>query len=198
MEAWLQAKVADAFARKESTGFVNGNGVSQPRGFLTYANVGTPGAYQRNAIEQILNGGSSASVDGLIELQGSLKEAYQPRATFAMKRNTLTAYMKLKGTEMYRFLNLQPAMGPQGQVIGATLTLMEKPVVLMDDMPVVAANSLAVAYGDFSRAYTVVNRRGITVLKDPYTAKGFMRYFTTKRVGGAVTNFEALKLLKMA
>jgi HK97 family phage major capsid protein len=199
VEAWLVGKLSDKFARLENTGFVNGNGVSQPRGFLTYAPWAAPGVYERGKIEQIANGSTSAPTEsGLIELMGSLKEAYQAGATLVMKRSTFIAYLKLSGTNVFRFFNLQPQSGPQGSVLGSTLTLLEKPVVLFDDMPAVGANALSVAYGNFGLAYTVVDRQAVSVLRDPYTSPGITKFYAEKRVGGGVTNFDAIKLLKMA
>ena len=199
VEAWLARKIADRVARGENTAFVVGNGVSAPRGFLTY-NPGAEGAaYARDTIEQVVNGSTSAVTEnGLIKLQGSLKEGYQPRAVFAMKRSTFISVMQMAGTNLFRFLNLQPQTGPSGQALPSTLTLLEKPVILMDDMPTIASNALSIAYGDFSEDYTIVDRVGLSVTVDPYTAPGFIKYYATKRVGGGVTNFEALKTLKMA
>lgn len=197
VEAWLNGKVADKIGRKENTSFVNGNGVIQPRGFLTYSNWSVAGAYERNKLEQIAGGSTSAITEAaLIDLQGSLKEDYQARATFAMNRAVLTHIMKNAGANNYRFLNLQPAVGPSGQVLGAVMTLLEKPVVLFADMPGISSNALPVAYGDFSRAYTILDRVGISVLRDPFTSKGRVKFRSMKRVGGAVTNFDALKLLR--
>lgn len=197
VESWLSGKVADKFSRLENTAFVNGSGPLQPRGFLTYSAWTTPGTYQRNALEQIVNGSTSKpTIDGLIDLQGSLKEDYQARAAWVMKRSTLVAIMKLKGTEHYHFLNLQPSVGPQGNVLG--MEMLGKPIVLLNDMPAVASNSLSIGYGDFSRGYRILDRVGISVLRDQYTTKGKVKFYTTKRVGGAVTNFEAIKLLKFA
>ena len=199
LESWLAKKVSDQFSRKENSAFVNGTGPLQPRGFLTYAAWASAGVYQRNAIEQILAGSTSdITPENLIDLQGALIEDYQGNAGWGMNRSVLTKIMKIKGTDMYRFLNLQPATGPQGQTLGAVMSLLEKPVTLMADMPTIASNALAVAYGDFSKAYTIVDRVGVSVLRDPYTTKGRVKFYTTKRVGGAVTNFEALKLLKMS
>lgn len=197
VEAWLNGKVAEKMGRKENTAFVNGNGVIQPRGFLTYGNWSVAGAYERNKLEQIAGGSTSAITEAaLIDLQGSLKEDYQARATFAMNRAVLTHIMKNAGTNNYRFLNLQPAVGPSGQVLGAVMTLLEKPVVLFADMPTISSNTLPVAYGDFSRAYTILDRVGISVLRDPFTSKGRVKFRSMKRTGGAVTNFDALKLLR--
>ncbi|MGL6349730.1 MAG: phage major capsid protein [Aeromonas sp.] len=201
MESWLAEKVADRFGRLENSAFVTGDGVSRPRGFLTYT-AGVQGAdYVRGSIEQIANGSTTAVTEnGLIDLVGSLKEAYQPGAVLGMKRTTLVNIMKLAGSSNFRFLNLQPTglPGQTGGVIKPGLTLLDKPVYLMDDMPAIASNALSVVYGDFKRGYMIVDRVGISVLRDIYTRKGRVKFYTTKRVGGAVTNFEALKLLRMA
>jgi HK97 family phage major capsid protein len=197
VEAWLTSKIGDKFARLENSAFIAGNGVSAPRGILTYANYSTPGAYQRNAIEQIANGSTSAPTEaGLISLMGSLKEEYQANAQLMMKRSTFIEYLKLSGTNVFRFFNLQPQSGPQGRVLGGSLSLLEKTVRLADDMPAIGSNALGVAYGDFSRGYTIVDRQAISVLRDPYTSPGLTKFYAEKRVGGGVTNFEAIKLLR--
>jgi HK97 family phage major capsid protein len=199
IEAWLAGKVSDKFSRLENAAFVNGDGVLKPRGLLTYPAWASAGAYERGKIEQLLAGSTSEiTPENLIDLQGALIEDYQSNATWGMNRGVLTKIMKIKGTDMYRFLNLQPAVGQQGQVLGAVMSLLEKPVVLMADMPTVASNALSVAYGDFAKTYTIVDRVGISVLRDPYTSKGRVKFYTTKRTGGAVTNFQSMKLLKMA
>jgi len=199
VNAWLMRKVGDKFGRDEATAFVGGNGVKQPRGFLTYAAWASPGVYERGKIEQISSGSTSVPTEaGLIDLQASLKEGYQQRATWAMARATFGQIMKLAGSNTYRFINWQPNTGPQGTGIGGSLTLMDKPVRLMSDMPVISSNSLSIAYGDFSSAYTIVDRVGVSVKVDPLTSPGLIKYYANKRVGGAVTNFDALKLQKSA
>lgn len=197
MEAWLTGKISDKFARLENTAFISGNGVNAPRGILTYT-AGTS-TYARNTIEQVANGSTTAPTEaGLISLMGSLKEDYQNGASFLMKRATFIEYLKLSGTNVFRFFNLQPQSGPQGTVLGGGLSLLEKTVRLADDMPVIASAALSVAYGNFARGYTIVDRKGISVLRDPYTAPGLTKFYAEKRVGGGVTNFEAIKLLKMS
>lgn len=199
IEAWLVNKISERLGRLENTAFISGNGVSQPRGILTYSPWASAGVYERNKIEQIVNGSTSAPTEaGLIELMGSLKEGYQARASLLMKRSTFVATLKLSGTNMFRFLNLQPQSGPNGPVLGPTLTLMDKPVRLADDMPAIGSNSLSVAYGDFGTAYTIADRNGISVMRDPYTAPGTTKFYAEKRTGGGVTNFDAIKLLKFS
>lgn len=193
VEQWLQNKVADKFSRTENTAFVKGNGVGKPRGFLTFAAATDADVYQRNAIGQVnLGNVSDFTADGLIELQNKLKEKYQPNAAFGLKRQSFSNILKLKGADNYFFSQTLLVDGQlQPRLLG-------KQVVFMDDMPAVESDALAIVYADFSVAYTIVDRVGLQVLKDPYTNKGFMTYYTTKRVGGDVTNFDAIKLGKIA
>ena len=193
IEAWLSGKVADKFARTQNTAFLVGTGVGQPRGFLTYPAQATSGTYERGAINQVNMGSAAAlNADGLIALQNSLKEAYQPAAVFGMKRATFGAALKLKGADNYFF---SPVLLRDGQ---ATMQLLGKSVVFMDDMPAVGANALAVVYADFGTAYTILDRVGVQVLRDPFTNKGFITYYTTQRVGGDVTSFDAISIGKVA
>jgi HK97 family phage major capsid protein len=115
IQAWLVAKIADKIARGENTAFVSGDGVNRPRGFLTYT-AGTS-TYARGSVEQIVNGSTSAPTEtGLIALQAGLKEPYQARAVWGMKRSTLAEIMKLSGPNSFRFLNLQPNPGRRVRV----------------------------------------------------------------------------------
>jgi HK97 family phage major capsid protein len=193
VEAWLSGKVADKFARTQNTAFVSGTGVGQPRGFLTYDAWAAAGTYERDKIEQINMGSAAAlNADGLIEVQNALKEAYQGAAVWGMKRTTFGAALQLKGADNYFF---SPVLLANGQ---ATIQLLGKPVVFMDDMPAVAANALSIVYADFSMAYTIADRVALQVLRDPFTNKGFVTYYTTQRVGGDVTSFDAIKIGKVA
>ena len=193
VEAWLAGKVAEKFARTQNSAFVSGDGVGKPRGFLTYDAAATAGTYERNAITQINMGSAAAlNADGLIEVQNALKEEYQAGAVFGMKRTTFGAALQLKGNDNYFF---SPVLMRDGQ---ASIQLLGKPVVFMDDMPAVAANALSIVYADFGRFYTVLDRVGLQVLRDPYTNKGFVTYYTTQRVGGDVTSFDAAVIGKVA
>jgi len=193
VESWLSEKVSEKFARMENTAFFSGNGVNKPRGLLTFSNYTTPGVYQRDRVEQIaLGDASNLTADGLIGFQASLKEGYQAGAAWLMKRQTFAAALKLKGADNYFF---SPTLLRDGQ---ANLTLLGKKVVFCDDMPAVTAGALAVAYGDFAKGYTIVDRVGIQVLRDSLTSKGYIKFYTTKRTGGNVTNFESFKLGKIA
>jgi HK97 family phage major capsid protein len=187
VEAWLSGKIAEIFARKQNTAFVSGTGAGQPRGILTYT-AGT----SWGQIQQV-NSGTSGVVtgDGLIALFYALKEDYSRNATFLMNRTVVQAVRQIKETTNQYIW--QP-----GLQAGQPATLLGVPVMMASDMPTAAADSLSVAVGDFKRAYTVVDRIGMRTLRDPFTDKPFVKFYTTTRVGGDVTNFEAIKLLKLA
>ncbi len=188
IEAWLSGKIADIFGRKESTAFVSGNGVGQPRGILTYA-AGT----NWGQIQQISSGTSGAvTADAIINLFYALKDAYTKRANFLMNRTVVQSVRLLKQATTNQYM-WQP-----GLAAGAPDTLMGVPVFMAADMPVAAANSLSIAVGDFKAAYQIVDRQGINILRDPFTEKPFVKFYATKRVGGDVVNFEAIKLMKLA
>lgn len=195
VEEWLAAKIAERLARMENESFVTGNGVKKPRGFLTYA-AGTPSASGFSVIEQVLSGGSGDFADenpgdALISLVYALKSAYREKAVFMMKRSTLAEVRKLKdGNDNYIW---QPdfQMKQGGTLLGFN-------VVEAEDMPDITAGSLSIAFGDFSAGYQIVDRQGIRILRDSFTAKPYVKFYTTKRVGGDVVNFEAIKLMKFA
>ena len=189
VESWHAQKVADKISRTENTAFVTGNGVGKPRGFTTYPAWASAGVYERDKIEQINTGAAAAiAADGLIGLQASLKEAYQPGAVFGMHRTTYGSVLKQKGSDNYY---ISPVILRDGQ---ATMQLLGKPVIFMSDMPLEGAGNEPIVYADFSRAYCIVDGVNLTVLRDPYTAKGFVTFYTTKFTGGSVVNFDAIKL----
>lgn len=188
IEEWVARKVADKMARLEAAAFVGGNGTTQPKGILTYT-AGT--AFGQ--IQQI-NSGTSAVVtaDSLVQLYFSLKDEYARNATFLMHRTTVQAVRLLKEATTNQYL-WQP-----GLTAGTPNTLLGVPVALAADMPVAAAASLSVAVGDFKRGYLIVDRIGIRTLRDPFTSKPFVKFYTTKRVGGEVVNTDAIKILKLS
>ncbi|MBP3955405.1 phage major capsid protein [Gemmata sp. G18] len=191
IEAWLAGKVADIFARKEATAFVSGNGVGKPRGILSYA-AGTD--ITQEQIEQVVTGSASTfTYDGMVDLQNALKEPYQANASFLYKRATNAALLKIKDLEGRPIFNMT-----YDKNAGLRPTLLGQTAYFANDMPAIASNALAMAYGDIKAGYQIVDRIGIRVLRDPYTNKPFVIYYTTKRVGGGVINHEALKLGKIS
>ncbi len=183
VENWLALKVADRFARAENTAHVNGTGVGQPRGILTY-----PAGTARGQIDQINSGSSGAvTADGLLDLIYSLKGPYLRNARFMMQRLTIRDVRKLKdGQSQYLWA---PGLQP-----GEPSLLLGYPVHQADDVAAISAGSLSIIFGDFSRGYTIVDRIGIRVLRDPYTTKPYIKLYTTRRTGGDVVIFEALKI----
>ncbi len=197
VEEWLALKVADRFARGEGDAFMNGDGIARPRGLLTYAVSGndddTRAANQIQYIASGLAGGFAASnpADKLLDLVYKLKAAYLPKASWLMPRSMSSAIRKLKGADgNYLWqVSLQA---------GAPPTLLGFPVFFAEDMPAMANNSLSLGFGDFAEAYTIVDRTGIRLLRDPYTDKPNVKFYTTKRVGGDVVNFDAVKLMRFS
>lgn len=186
---WLAGKVSRKFSRLENTAFVNGDGVVQPRGILTYADGVIGPAGEREKIEQIESGAVGAiDSDAMFDLQGALKADYNGNARFFFNRATLTEVRKLKDGQG----NYLWAPGFNG---GTGPALLGKEYALFEDMPALATDSLSVAYGDMREAYQIVDRTGIRVLRDPYTARPYVSFYTTKRTGGDVVNYEALKLM---
>jgi HK97 family phage major capsid protein len=184
VEAWLSRKAADKMARTEATSFVTGDGIGKPRGFLTY-----PTGTGRGQVEQVNMGAADRlTVDGFISVKYALIEQFLNRGTWLMNRTAVAAAMKLKGGDGYYIWKpSQPAGDPQSTILGS-------PVRMASDMPEVAANALAVAYADWNEAYTIVDRLGITLQRDPYTKKPFVEFYFRKRLGGDVVNPQAIKI----
>lgn len=195
VEEYLSTKIADRLSRMENVAFISGNGSKKPRGILTYA-AGIPTSTNFSVIEQVPSGASGAFPstnpgDALINLVYTLKSAYRDKASFMMSRATLAEVRKLKdGQGRYIW---QPDFQTRD---GGTLLGFK--VVEAQDMPSMAANSLSIAFGDFNTGYQIVDRQGIRILRDSFTAKPYVKFYTTKRVGGDVVNFEAIKLLKFS
>lgn len=197
IETWLAGKVSDKLSRTENTAFVSGDGVKKPRGFLTYPH-GVPTASAFNVIEQTPSGAAGAfdatdPGDALIDMQMTLKSEYMNNAAWGMRRTTFAEVRKLKdGQGNYLWER-------SFQESGIGITLLGHPVVFMEDMPAIAADSLSIVFGNFAQGYQIIDHAvGLRVLRDPFTDKPFVRFYTTKRVGGDVVNFEAIKLMKFA
>lgn len=187
VENWLAGKVADRFARAEATAFVTGDGVTKPRGFTTYA-AGT----SAGQIEQITSTSVNAlHGDDIYNMIYSVKSPYLANARFFGARLTIRDLRLLKDGEGRYLWEPNYQMG-QPQMVGGY------PIHQADDMAAVATAALPLAFGDFRSGYTIVDRMGIRTLRDPYTAKPNVKFYTTRRVGGDVVNYEAIKLLVVA
>lgn len=196
IEGWLSRKVADRFVRKENAAFINGDGELKPRGLLTYPTASTADASRSWGTFEHVNTGTSggfgsapAGSDKLIDLVFKMKADHRQNAAWMMARSTVAAIRKLKdGDGNYLWQpNFEARQG--GLLLGY-------PIGEAEDMPAIGANSLSIAFGDFRETYTIIDRVGITVLRDPFTQKGFVKFYTRKRVGGGATHFEAVKFLR--
>lgn len=197
VEAWLAGKVADKFARVEGTAFWQGTGVGQPRGLAAYTTAATADATRAwGQFEHVLSGANgdfhTTQFDPIHTLMGAMKDHFLPNSQFVMRRAVRTAARKLKESTTNRYL-WEP-----GMQVGAPERLMGYPARVDEYMPTLATGSLSLAFGDFRQAYTIVDRMGIRTLRDPYTAKPYVVFYTTKRTGGGAMNFEAVKFLKFS
>jgi HK97 family phage major capsid protein len=195
VEQWIADEVATAFAEQEGTAFVNGDGSGKPKGFMAETTVAN-GSWTWGKLGYVATGEDGALPDTdpsdvLIDLVYALKAGYRQNARFVMSRATQGAIRKLK-TTTGEYLWQPPA------VAGGEASLMNFPVVEAEDMPGIASGACAMAFGDFQRGYLIVDRTGIRVLRDPYTSKPYVLFYTTKRVGGGVQDYDAIKLLKFA
>jgi len=188
IEEWLSHKIAAKMSYVENSAFINGDGVDKPRGLLTYpAGTTNPGQ-----VRQVNSGhASQITADGLRAVFYALKTPYIRSARWIMSRSTIEVISKLKdGGGSY--------LWEPGLKEGEPQMLLGHPIERMEDMPGVAANALPIAFGDWKQAYTIVDRTGVRVLRDPFSAKPFVLFYTTKRTGGDVTNFEAMVIQKIA
>ena len=195
IDQWIAQEVEQVFAQQEGAAFVSGDGSNKPKGFLSYTTVAN-GSWSWGNIGYIASGAAGAfagsnPADALIDLVYAVKAGYRQNGRFVMNRKTQAAVRKFKDTTG-QYLWQPPA------IAGGKASLMTFAVIEAEDMPDIAANSLSIAFGDFKRGYLVVDRAGVSVLRDPYSSKPYVLFYTTKRVGGGVQNFEALKLLKFA
>jgi HK97 family phage major capsid protein len=195
IEQWLADEVAIEFAEEEGTAFISGNGINKPRGILDYTTVANA-SYAWGKLGYIATGSAADfdtedSADELIDLTMALKQGYRQNARWLMNRTVQGKVRKFKDDQ-------DNYLWQPGIQAGQPATLLGYPITDDDNMSDVGANAYPVAFGDFQRGYLIVDRSGIRVLRDPYTNKPYVMFYTTKRVGGGVQNFEAIKLLKCA
>ena len=196
LESWLAGEIAMEFARAEGAAFVNGSGANQPKGFLAAPVSSAADGTRAFGSLQYVGSGDAAGLGTmmelvLVDLVHTMKAGHRQGASWLMNSATLAQIRKLK-TADGAFL-WQP-----GLVEGQPDRFLGYPVVEAEEMPDIAADSYSIAFGDFARGYLVVDRQGVRVLRDPYSAKPYVLFYTTKRVGGGVQNFEAIKLMKFA
>lgn len=196
-ESWLMDEVAEEFAVQEAAAIVNGDGVNKPKGILAYTTASTGDDVRAFGTLQHVATGTDGAFPGtdpsdvLVDLVHTLKARYRMGASWVMNSQTLSQIRKFKdadGNFIWR-----PSLEN-----GAPSLLLGYPVVESEDMPDVGSNSLSIAFGNFERAYTLVERAGTRVLRDPYTNKPYVHFYATRRVGGGVVNSDAVKLLQFS
>ncbi|KKB82730.1 capsid protein [Devosia limi DSM 17137] len=192
---WIADEVNAAFAAQETTAFVNGDGVNKPKGFLASTTV-AEASWSWGNLGYVATGAAGAlptsnASDVLIDLVYALKAGYRQNANWVMNRKTQGSLRKLKDSDGNYLW--QPALSADGRARFMGFDLVEA-----EDMPSIGANSLSVAFGDFKRGYLIVDRQGVSVLRDPFSSKPYVLFYTTKRVGGGIADFDAIKLLKFA
>jgi HK97 family phage major capsid protein len=196
VEAWLADEIATEFARAEGAAFVNGSGTNRPKGFLQQPFAATSDATRPFGTLQYLPSGAagdfgSAPQERLIDVVQALRAPYRQGACFVMNAATVARIRKFK-TSDGAFI-WQP-----GLAAGQPATLLGYPVVEAEDMPDVAANAHAIAFGNFKLGYLITERTETAILRDPYSNKPFVGFYATKRVGGQVVNSEAIKVMRMS
>ena len=190
IEGWLAQRIADKFARSEATAFVSGNGIEKPTGFLNSPTVDND-VWAWGNLGYVPTGvdGDIGSADAIIDLVYALGAQYRANGTFVMNSKTAGAVRKLKDADG-RFL------WSDGLAAGEPARLLGYAVLIAEDMPDAGSDTTPIAFGDFGTGYTIAERPDLRVLRDPFSAKPHVLFYATKRVGGAVSDYAAIKLLK--
>lgn len=194
VENWLIEKISENFATLEDNAFINGDGKNKPRGFLKCK---TSLENESGSLQYFLSGAkgkfadSETALNTLIEMVCSLKPHHVKNATWIMSRSALAEIRKIKSNDGVSIWQMSMSEATPATLLGY-------PVIIDDNMPALNINegTFSVAFGDFFSGYQIVDRQGLSVLRDPYTAKPFVEFFASKRVGGDVVDFDAIKLLK--
>ena len=195
IEGWLAARIAEKFSNSEAAAFVSGDGNDKPTGFLTHPDVADASwswgniGYVATGVDGGFDAGNPA--DAIIDLVYALGARYRANGTFVMNSKTAGTVRKIKDADG-RFL------WSDGLAAGEPARLLGYPVLIAEDMPDIGADATAIAFGDFGAGYTIAERPDLRILRDPFSAKPNVLFYATKRVGGDVSDFAAIKLLKFA
>lgn len=192
VEDWINSELAIEFAEQEEIAFTSGNGTKKPKGFLAYASTLDPDKTRAfGTLQHILSGAAAGvTADAIIKLVYTLRKVHRNGAKFMMNNNSLFAIRILKDSEgnyLWR----------PGLELGQPSSLAGYGVAENEQMPDIAADAKAIAFGNFKRGYTIVDRIGTRILRDPYTKKPFVGFYTTKRTGGMLVDSQAIKLLQI-
>jgi HK97 family phage major capsid protein len=195
VEGWLAQRIADKFSRAEASAFISGDGDEKPRGFLQFPKVDND-VWAWGNLGYVPTGeagdfSSTDPADAIVDLVYALGARYRANASFVMNSKTAGAVRKMKDADG-RFL------WSDSLAAGEPARLMGYPVLIAEDMPDIAEGAFAIAFGDFRAGYTIAERPDLRILRDPFSAKPYVLFYATKRVGGDVSDFAAIKLLKFA
>jgi HK97 family phage major capsid protein len=195
VEGWLASRVADKFARAEAAAFVSGDGADKPTGILNHATIAN-GSWSWGNLGYVVTGvdgdfNSAAPADAIVDLVYALGARYRANGTFVMNSKTAGVVRKIKDADG-RFL------WSDGLAAGEPARLLGYPVLVLEDMSDIGSGETAIAFGDFASGYTVAERPDLRILRDPFSAKPHVLFYATKRVGGDVSDFAAIKLLKFS
>ena len=192
VEGWLATRIAEKFARAEASAFITGDGVDKPRGFLDHTIV-DDASWTWGSLGSVPTGSGTGvgDDDALIDVVYALNAPYRAKASFVMNSKTAGELRKLKDADGRHLWADGFAFGEPGRLLGY-------PVLIAEDMPDIAADSNPIAFGDFSSGYTIAERPDLRVLRDPFSAKPHVLFYASKRVGGDVSDFAAIKLLRVA
>lgn len=200
IESWLADEVSIEFAEQEGAAFVNGDGAVKPRGFTTYPKVDND-SWEWGKHGRVITGvdgdwadsssDPGAETTNIVDLVYALKPAFRRNARFTMNRKTASNIMKLRDADGRQLWS-------SGLREGQPDRLMGYPIHEMEDMADIGSDTYPIAFGDFNRGYLIVDRIGVRVLRDPFSSKPYVQFYTTKRVGGGADHFDAIKFLQFA
>lgn len=196
IEDWLMGRIAAQMAAIENKGFIKGDGVNQPKGFLTYAGTHTQEWGKLQTFSTLQNGGfldDASALEVLFKTLDAVKSEYLHKACWIMSRSAQSKLRQIKDPSTGHVL-WHTGTGLAGD---AATTLLGYPVIISDDMPALdpSSSSVSVAFGNFEQGYQIVDRQELSILRDPYSAKPYVEFYATRRVGGDVIDFDAIKLI---
>ncbi len=196
VESWVADEIATEFAKAEGSAFINGNGINKPKGFLQSPVTTSADSSRAFGTLQYLASGAAGAFaanpeNKLVDLVQSLRAPYRQGAVWVMNASTLAAIRKFKDSNGAFIWQAGLNMGQPDSLLGY-------PVIEAEDMPDIAAGSMSIAFGNFKAGYLIAERAETNILRDPYSNKPYVSFYATKRIGGAVSNSEAIKLMKFA
>lgn len=186
-------EVIKQFETQEGAAFLSGDGVNKPKGLMTYPTAATADVTRPfGTLQHVVSGATSTlKFDSFIDLLFSLKAGYRRTASWLMNSRTMGEVAKIKDGDGRYLLQYSPALSLPSTILGF-------PVEIDEAMPDIAANAFPIAFGDYSSGYLVNDRMGISILRDPFSKKPYVQFYTTKRVGGGLLDSSAIKFMKIA